>query len=162
MYAYSNNGLSWRAWNDAGNLASGEVYFAAAPTTEQLASAFAGYTAAVAGQAAQATFDTAMASGLAITSTGTPALNATYALDSTSQAQVFQIGTYAQSFSEFTNGTTSMSYPDITGTPHTFTVTAFVALFQAIARYVTAAQTTLETIQAGGSASWPAATATIA
>src|ERR1700722_14001906 len=38
-----------------------------------------------------ATYATAIAAGIAITSTGTSALNATYALDQTSQDQLYQI-----------------------------------------------------------------------
>jgi hypothetical protein len=47
MYAYSNNGLSFRAWDDLNTIASGEVYFDHAPTVAELTAAFSGYTAAV-------------------------------------------------------------------------------------------------------------------
>jgi len=46
-YAYSNSGLSFRAWDDSSTITTGEVYFNHEPTTTELAAAFSGYTAAV-------------------------------------------------------------------------------------------------------------------
>jgi hypothetical protein len=46
-YAYLNNGLSFRAWDDAATIASGEVYFDHEPTTAELTAAFSGYATAV-------------------------------------------------------------------------------------------------------------------
>lgn len=43
-YAYSANGMSWRAVEADWPLADGEVLFAEAPTTEQLAGAFPDYS----------------------------------------------------------------------------------------------------------------------
>ena len=159
-FAYSNNGLSWRACDQA-NIVSGEVWFAAPATSDQLTSSFPGYAAAMAAQTAQGTFNTAIGAGLAITSTGTPALNATYALDATSQAQLYQIAIYAQTFGVFPNGQSTMAYPDATGAPHTFNPTQIANLLKAVAPYVSSLNTTLATIEAGGSASWPTPSATI-
>jgi len=54
MFAYSNNGLSFRAVDPAYVAASGEVLFATnTPTTAQLEAAFSGYAAAVAAAAVQ-------------------------------------------------------------------------------------------------------------
>jgi len=46
-YAYSNNGLSFRAWYNSSTITTGEVYFDHVPTTAELTAAFSGYTAAV-------------------------------------------------------------------------------------------------------------------
>jgi hypothetical protein len=48
-YAYSNNGLSCRAWDDSATIASGEVYFDHEPTTTELTAAFPAASSAVAG-----------------------------------------------------------------------------------------------------------------
>jgi hypothetical protein len=50
VYAYSNNGLSWRSWDNPNNLAPGEVFFDHIPTAAELAAAFPGYTKAVANE----------------------------------------------------------------------------------------------------------------
>lgn len=159
-YAYSNNGLAWRSC-DQNATVGGEVWFAAPATADQLTSAFPGYATALAGQEAQATFGTAIAAGLAITSTGTSALNATYALDATSQGQLYQIAVFGQTYGVFPNGSSTINYPDITGTQHTFTTTQASNLLKAVAVYVYSLNTALATIQAGGSTSWPTASATI-
>ncbi len=49
-YAYSNNGLSFRMVAPSYLAESGEVVFSGVPTSDQLAAAFTGYTAAVAAQ----------------------------------------------------------------------------------------------------------------
>jgi len=49
-YAYSNNGLSFRCWDDSSTIATGEVYFNSEPTTTELAAAFSGYATAVKSQ----------------------------------------------------------------------------------------------------------------
>lgn len=43
MYAYSNNGHSYRAWNDPDNLLDSEVYFDHKPTIAELQAAFSNY-----------------------------------------------------------------------------------------------------------------------
>lgn len=104
---------------------------------------------------------TTLAAGISITSTGNQLLNGTYALDQTSQAQLFQIGSFAKTFGFFPSGAGTQDYPDITGTPHTFTPTQFVNLLLACAAFVSAAQTTAAILTAGGAANWPSASATI-
>lgn len=103
-----------------------------------------------------------LATGIAVTSTGTPSLSASYALDAISQAQLFQIGTFAKAFGFFPSGASTQAYPDGAGIPHTFTTTQFVNLLLVCAAYVSAAQTTAAILDAGGSTSWPTASATIA
>ena len=111
---------------------------------------------------AQAQLESVLRAGIAVTSTGTSALDATYALDSTSQSELYQIASYAQNFGVFPNGQSTMAYPDVTGTPHTFTSTQIINLLKVVAPYVTACQVVEETLAAGGSASYPPGSATIA
>ena len=79
----------------------------------------------------------AMAMGLTLTSTGTPALSGVYAVDTTAQvinAEVTSIllnGTFA-------DGTGSVSWPDTSGALHTFTVAQFKVFATAIGSYVAA------------------------
>jgi hypothetical protein len=106
--------------------------------------------------------DTKLANGLALTSTGTPALNGTYALDETSAGQIYQIGLYASQIGTFPSGGTTQAYPDITGTPHTFTIAEFVAFLQAVAALISAMNNQAAIMAHGGTPVWPAQTATIA
>jgi hypothetical protein len=103
-----------------------------------------------------------LAAGIALTSTGTPALNATYALDDVSTGQIFQIGLYANQFAVFPSGGTTQPYPDIGGVPHSFGIAAFVAFLRAVAPLVSALQTQTAVLAHGGTPSWPTQTATIA
>lgn len=103
-----------------------------------------------------------IAAGIAITSTGTPALNATYALDPTSTAQIYQIGVYANQFGVFPSGNATQAYPDKDGVPHTFTIAEFVAFLRAVAPLVSALETQAGIMAQGGTPTWPAQTATIA
>lgn len=101
-----------------------------------------------------------IAAGIAITSTGAAALNATYALDDKSVGQIFQIGMWANQFGAFPEGSTQ-DYPDITGVNHTFTVAQFVAFMKAVAPLYASLQRQYATLAAGGSPSWPKQSATI-
>lgn len=112
-------------------------------------------------QLAQLTLNDYLAQGIAITSLSLPAVNATYALDSTSTGQVFQIGTFANSFGIFPNGTTSLAYPDINSGMHVFTVPVFVSFLLAVASLVSMLQTQTGIMSQGGTPSWPAMSKTI-
>jgi hypothetical protein len=103
-----------------------------------------------------------IAQGIAITSTGNPTLNATYALDEASTGQIFQIGLYADRFAKFPSGETVQNYPDITGnSAHGFTVAQFVAFLQVVAPLVSALDTQAGILAHGGSPTWPSQGATI-
>lgn len=102
-----------------------------------------------------------LAGGLSLTSTGTPALDGTYAVSSGVQFGRDDIATEAQfvsTFSEFTNGTTTLSWPLIDGkTFVTFpTTAAFLNFAKAAAQFYAAVQAAVAT---GGTL--PAASATI-
>lgn len=101
-----------------------------------------------------------IAAGISLTSTGNPALNATYALDEVSTAQIYQIGLFASQFDTFPGGAVQ-PYPDATGVPHVFTVAQFVAFLRVVAPLVSALTTQAQVMAHGGSPAWPSQTATI-
>lgn len=103
-----------------------------------------------------------LAAGLAITSTGTPSLSATYGLDQTSQDQLWNIALGVASGLGLPGNASSFEYPDITGTPHSFNATQITNLAKAVRDYVFALNVQTAIAQAGGTPSYPAATATIA
>ncbi len=127
------------------------------------AGALVAYTAQAMGlpQQAVVALATRVAAGIALTSTGTPALNATYALDSVSTGQIFQIGLYANQFGVFPSGDATQPYPDAGGTSHSFTVTAFIAFLKVVAPLVSALTTQAGVMAQGGSPVWPSQSATI-
>ena len=103
-----------------------------------------------------------IAGGLTISSTSTPALNGTYAVASGVPFGREDIGTEAQfvsTFSEFTNGTTTLQWPLIDGkTFVTFPTTAsFMAFAKAAAQFYAACKA----VAATGVGTLPPATATI-
>ncbi len=112
--------------------------------------------------AAASTLAAKLSAGIALTSTGTPALNGTYALDPTSTTQIYQIGLFASQFATFPSGATTQPYPDAAGTQHTFTVPQFVAFLRAVAPLVSALQTQAGVMASGGTPAWPSQSAVIA
>lgn len=101
--------------------------------------------------------------GLALTCTGTPALNATYAVDENAQLRIMaQFISFLMSANTFTNGTTSMQWPDINGTLHTFTVAQFKAFGGAINKYLDAVSLVSLQLANGTVVAWPSNAATIA
>jgi hypothetical protein len=105
---------------------------------------------------------TKTAAGLALTSTGTPALNAAYALDSVSTAQIFQIGLYAAQFEMFPSGGATQAYPDASSALHVFTVPQFVAFLHAVASLISGLTTQAGIMAEGGNPVWPSQSAVIA
>lgn len=170
QYAYSNNGLTFRAWNQPNNLAQGEVYFSSIPTSDQLSVAFPGYAAAIEAMAdaesAQATYDAAVKTGLIIACAPSPsvcssAMTGQWALDGTT---LDQIGSVARDFGSnlgLPGGLSTFTYPDFTGTPRTMSGAQVQSLYKAERDYMLGLQTALSTVQAGGEGQWPTATATI-
>lgn len=110
---------------------------------------------------AQAMLASYIARGITVTSASLPAINATYALDSVSTGQIFQIGTFAKSFGMFANGTNSQPYPDINSTIYVFTVPVFIAFLLAVASLISALQVAAGTMSQGGSPTWPTMSASI-
>jgi len=80
-----------------------------------------------------------LGNGIAITSTGTPALNATYAIDPLTQGQIASVSIYIQTNGRFPAALSVLPWPDITGTMHSFVSPAqFTAFATAVADVVTA------------------------
>lgn len=102
-----------------------------------------------------------LAAGLAVTSTGTPALSATYALDQVTLDQIRALASDAAVGFGFPGGVSTFDYPDATGTPRTFTPIAIANLYKALRNYVALLNTTAAILAQGGEAEWPEAAATI-
>lgn len=103
----------------------------------------------------------AFAAGLAVTCTGTPALNGTYAVDDAAQARISRIETYIEKNGKFPGSAgTQLAMQDLQGGWHVFPSTAlFTEFATAVADYVTE----LDLYAAGAAgASLPAANVTIA
>lgn len=136
---YQQAGYATEALDDASNA---EIQTFLAPSSNQLA--------------------TKIAAGLAVTSTGAASLNASYALDQTSQDELWNIALGLASGLGFPGGASTFSYPDINSVPHSFTATQFTNFAKAIRDYVFALRTQAAIAQAGGTPVWPAASVTIA
>lgn len=157
MYAYSNNGLACRAWNNPAALQPGEVYFTQVPTSAQLAAAFPGYAAAAAAQAGQAAYNAAIAAGCAIVSTGTPGLSGTYGISPQDEINITSLQTGIAAGAPWLG-----YYRDASGAQHTMTAPQFTAIATAILGYVEALEAALATALAGGAWAAPATPVTIA
>jgi hypothetical protein len=79
----------------------------------------------------------ALAAGITITSTGTPALNGTYTCDATAQARITSVQAYIQANGKFPGSTSTMVWVLMNGSVVTFPTTAeFTAFATAVANYV--------------------------
>lgn len=76
------------------------------------------------------------ASGLQVSSIGTPALNGTYAIDSASQAQITSLSTGIAAGKPLPGGGSTFNYPDITGGQHAFNATNFLDFAASIEGYI--------------------------
>lgn len=94
--------------------------------------------AVLAAQALQAEVANALSAGLAITSTSTPAINGTYAVDQSAQTRINAIETAILKNGVFPGSSgTQMAYPDITGKLTVFPSTALFSEFAtSVANYV--------------------------
>lgn len=109
-----------------------------------------------AAQVIQQNYASAIAAGLTTTSAATPALNATYSVDTTAQANITAIVTGIAAGLGLPGGGTTFEYFDITGAPHNFTAAQFASLAAAIRNYVYALD-----LYAAGQGSLPSANASI-
>lgn len=95
-----------------------------------------------------------MQSGVAVTSTSTPAINATY--DVTSLSKLALISANIANGKGLPGGGSTFLYPDISGTTfHTFSATNIVNLAYALQSYVYAWEQMIVTRVGGGTASAP-------
>ena len=113
--------------------------------------------------AAQALQPPDLNAGLAIISTATSALNATYVINPPQMmAEVLYIQvTTSEGAAKFSNGQTTKAWPDIGGAFHTFTTAQFITLAKACAQYVDAVLAQIAVVQASGTPIWPTQPMTI-
>lgn len=100
--------------------------------------------------------------GIAITSTGTPAISATYALDALTLSQVQSVAQDAGSGLGLPGGASTFTYPDITSQPRTFTSAQLIAVYRAMRDLLLTLNTQAAVMTHGGQPSWPTQTAVIA
>jgi hypothetical protein len=101
----------------------------------------------------------ALAAGLTITSTGTPALNGTYSCDALSQTDVVAIEASLNAGKGFPGGGGStFNYPDASGVMHSFSETNFTNFAAAVRDFVYGCKSVI----AGTSTTLPASSVTIA
>ncbi|MDA8049953.1 MAG: hypothetical protein M0002_08105 [Rhodospirillales bacterium] len=94
----------------------------------------------------------ALGRGVAVTSSGTPALDGTYAIDAASQAKIQAVSLFIVVNGKFPSAVASYPWLDTAGAAHLFPTTAeFQAFATAIADYVAA----LDMIIATGSGTLP-------
>ncbi|HTB47023.1 MAG TPA: hypothetical protein VK741_25625 [Acetobacteraceae bacterium] len=103
-----------------------------------------------------------LTAGVAVASTGTPALDGTYPLDQVSQNQITGISAGVAAGKGLPGGGSTFFWQDVTGAPHAFTAAAFTDFASALESYVYNYTQALGAIIAGGSASFPTLPLTIA
>lgn len=128
-------------------IVSGALVAPTPPTAAQLAA-----------QALIRSAQTAMAVGASISSTGTPALNGTYAIDQLSQMDIIAIETSLNAGKGFPGGAATFNYPDTGGVMHAFSESNFTDFAAAARDYVYA----LKSVIAGVSTTLPEASVSIA
>ncbi len=93
--------------------------------------------------------------GLTLTSTGTPALNGTYAVDTQAQHNISSIMSGIANGLGLPGGGSTFTYQDQSGVSHSFDATHFSALAKAVRDFVYNCDITLATIVQGGTATYP-------
>ncbi len=111
---------------------------------------------------AQSTFQSLISDGIILTSTGTPALNATYSTTDTAQKNVSVVVTGIAAGLGLPGGGTTFQYLDASNVPHSFDASHFTAFASALRNFVYNCEITLATIQNGGTATFPSNLVTIA
>ena len=99
---------------------------------------------------------------VALTSTGTSALNGVYSTSPDAIAQIVALATGILSGKPLPGGGSSFNYPDAAGTMHAFIGSDFINFAVAVENMVYAAEQALSTLLNGGSASLPSSALTIA
>jgi hypothetical protein len=107
--------------------------------------------------AAEAAYAAAIAAGIQITSTSSPALNGSYAIDQTAQDAMTEVVTGIADGEGLPGGGATFIYPDASGAPHTFTAAQFTTFAVVVRNYVYALDLFVE-----GQGEMPSPSATIA
>lgn len=100
--------------------------------------------------------------GIAITSTGSASVSATYALDAVTLDQVGSVARDAAAGLGLPGGGSSFAYPDITGAMKTLSAANVQGIYKAMRDLLFALNVQAAILGAGGTPTWPAQTATIA
>jgi hypothetical protein len=103
-----------------------------------------------------------IARGVAIVSTGTPALSATYPLDLETIVEITWIEASLAGGQGFPGGSATVSFHDLSGATHDMTSAQFTAWARAIRDYFAALKRTARLLRAGQAATWPTQPVTIA
>ena len=85
-----------------------------------------------------------LVAGMALTSSGTSALDGIYPCDPTSQQRIVAEALSIQVAGKFTNGQTTRAWYDTSNAGHTFDTTQFTAFSEAVGQFVDAALVALE------------------
>jgi hypothetical protein len=100
----------------------------------------------------------AINAGLTISSTSTPAINGTYAVDANAQSKLNAVTTYVMLNNAFPANQSAMPWADMSGAAHALSIANFKAFATAIANYVAE----LDLYANGALTTIPANTVTIA
>lgn len=130
-------------------------------TSAQESAGNAAVTAAASNLAAATTCQATVAGGLAIASTGTPSLNATYATDGAAQLNITAENVSILVNGTFTNGQVTKAWLDMNGGAHTFSTSQFKTFATAVGSFVDQAISAIATLSQGQNATCPAASMTI-
>jgi len=93
--------------------------------------------------------------GVAVNSTGTPALDGTYPIDAAAQSTMTALSAGIAAGKALPGGGTTFNYPDMGGTQHAFTAANFLNFAAAIEGYLYDFNQALPVLVSGGSASLP-------
>jgi hypothetical protein len=111
---------------------------------------------------ALAMYSSALNAGIAITSSGTPALNATYAIDPVTMQMLYDLSIYISVNGVYPGGAATLNWPDASGAVHVFgLITTFKAFAKALQDYVAKLVVAEAAQAAGGTPTWPAAASSI-
>jgi hypothetical protein len=112
---------------------------------------------------AQAQYEAALAAGIQIVSTSTPALNGTYFLDDSTQIMLLGEANFINIKGTFSNGSaTGRTWKDMSQNVHVFPTTAlFLAFAEAVAQHVNDLETAWMTAVQSGTWTAPAQPVTI-
>ena len=103
----------------------------------------------------------AQGAGVAVVSTGTPAISATYPIDPVAQAQMSAIAAGLAAGRGLPGGGATFLYPDINHAQRSFTSANFLAMASAIEGFLYQFNQAVATLVAGGAASLPTQPLTI-
>lgn len=118
------------SWTEAGNIPTRIA------SEEELGDVFAAQYPAGWPPTPQDEIGRLIAAGVEVHSTGTPAINAVYAIDQGAQSNISGVATGIASRNRLPGGGSTFNYGDIEGVNHAFTATQFLDFAAAVEDYV--------------------------